>query len=103
MRTLVLLCALHLSVLAQSTPRRANAVPIVVVTKQGGLFVNGRAININNLVMTIQQRFGSPAVVYVRADKETAWDPMVQVLTRLEWANMPVKFAIPVIPKAVPQ
>ena len=103
MRTLVLLCALHLSLFAQSTTRRADVGPVVVVTKQGGLSVNGRAININDLVMTIQQRFGSPAVVYVRADKETAWDPMVQVLTRLEWANMPVRFAIPVIPKAVPQ
>ena len=95
MRTLVLVCALSLSLLAQPSPIPGSNTPIVTITKEGGLFLNEKPLNITELVAKIR-RLGSADGVYVRADKGTTWEVIVQVLAELHGAQppIPVKFAV---------
>jgi biopolymer transport protein ExbD len=46
------------------------------------------------------QKLGS-SVVYLRADKETAWNIMIQVLDRLQTANIQTKLLVtwPLVPQ----
>jgi biopolymer transport protein ExbD len=53
--------------------------------------LNDKAININLLTQGIRQRFHNPTAVYVRADKETPWDPIAQIVSELGEAKFEVK------------
>src|ERR1039458_2114217 len=57
----------------------AQDMPVVTITKDGVIKLNADDVNINNLPATIRQKFGKAKGVYVRADKETIWDPIAQV------------------------
>jgi biopolymer transport protein ExbD len=61
----------------------AKELPVVSIQKDGTTFLNEKPININELSAAIQQRFGKAKNVYVRADKDTIWDPIAQVLATL--------------------
>ena len=58
-------------------------LPVVNITKTGDLFLNRDAVNINSLSDTIRTKFHGAAAAYVRADKETPWDPIAQVVSVL--------------------
>ena len=47
-------------------------------------------MNINELRRAIEQRFGKSKTVYVRADKDTIWDPIAQVMATLGEAKIGV-------------
>ena len=47
-------------------------------------------ININDLATVIKRKYGKAKGVYVRADKETIWDPIAQVTAELGAANFQV-------------
>ena len=68
----------------------AQELPVVSIQKDGTLFLNEKPVNINELRPAIQQRFGTAKAVYVRADKETIWDPIAQVLSELGEAKIGV-------------
>jgi len=72
----------------------AQELPTVTVTKDGTTYLNGQGgnipINLNDLAKTIAQRFGKQKGVYVRADKETVWDALAQVVSTLGQAGMQV-------------
>jgi biopolymer transport protein ExbD len=68
----------------------AQELPVVTITKDGAATLNGNPVNINDLKATIQQRFGKAKGVYVRADKETIWDPIAQVTAALGEAGFQV-------------
>src|SRR6476660_6354867 len=53
----------------------AQELPVVTITKDGTIFLNEKPVNYNELKQSIQQRFGTAKGVYVRADKETIWEP----------------------------
>ena len=107
MRGFILACVLHLSGLAQSVGLPApatsgnstTAIPIVTVTKEGRVFVNEKRVKVLRLAAAVQ-KLGSSAV-YLRADKETAWDIMIPVLNRLQAANIQMKLLVTW--QAVPQ
>jgi len=69
-------------------------LPTVTLTKDGTTYLNGpggdKPINLNDLPVAIAQRFGKPKGVYVRADKETIWEPLAQVVAALGQAGMQV-------------
>ncbi|MGH9613794.1 MAG: ExbD/TolR family protein [Bryobacteraceae bacterium] len=103
MRTLMLMCVLALPVLAQSNSRSpltshqapatkvsASPMPVVTIAKDGVLKVDGNPINIGQLAAGIQRRSGAERGVYLRADKETSWNLVSQVLAALEAANPPI-------------
>jgi biopolymer transport protein ExbD len=68
----------------------AQEMPVVTITKDGASTLNGQPVNINDLKAAIQQRFGKAKGVYVRADKETIWDPIAQVIAELGEAGIQV-------------
>lgn len=68
----------------------AQELPVVTITKAGVTTLNGQPVNINDIAATIRQKFGKPKGVYVRADKETIWDPIAQVTAVLGEAGFQV-------------
>ena len=68
----------------------AQDMPVVTITKDGVIKLNADDVNINNLPATIRQKFGKATGVYVRADKETIWDPIAQVTAELGAAGFQV-------------
>jgi biopolymer transport protein ExbD len=68
----------------------AQELPVVSITKDGTLYLNENAVNINELKGAIEKRFGKARTVYVRADKDTVWDPIAQVMAELGEAKIGV-------------
>jgi biopolymer transport protein ExbD len=71
--------------------KTAQDLPVVSITKNGESFLNEKPININALADGIHERFHNATAVYVRADKETPWDPIAQIVAQLGEANFEVK------------
>ncbi len=69
----------------------AQDLPVISITKNGESFLNDKPININLLAEGIHQRFHNATAVYVRADKETPWDPIAQIVAELGDAHFEVK------------
>ena len=65
-------------------------MPVVTITKDGVFKLNADDVNINDLPATIRQKYGKAKGVYVRADKETIWDPIAQVTAELGAAGFQV-------------
>jgi biopolymer transport protein ExbD len=72
------------------TKDTAKDLPVVTITKDGLIKLNTDAVNINSLAGTIKQKYPGAKGVYVRADKETIWDPIAQVTAELGAAGLPV-------------
>jgi biopolymer transport protein ExbD len=68
----------------------AQELPVVQITKDGTTYLNEKPININDLQSAILQRYGRAQAVYVRADKDTIWDPIAQVMATLGEAKITV-------------
>ena len=65
------------------TKESAEDMPVVTITKEGVIKLNTDDVNINDLVAVIKRKYGKAKGVYVRADKETIWDPIAQVTAEL--------------------
>ena len=78
----------------------AQDLPVVSITKSGESFLNDKATNINLLAPAIRQRFHNSTAVYVRADKETPWDSIAQVIAELGEAKFEVKMVTAPIDQA---
>ncbi len=74
----------------KTTKETTKDLPIVVVTKEGLFYLGENTININELAPTILKRYGKGQTVYVRADKQTTWDILAQVVAELGAAKIPV-------------
>lgn len=61
----------------------SQELPVVNITKSGELFLNNNPVNANELAQTIRAKFRGQNAAYVRADKETPWDPIAQVVSIL--------------------
>lgn len=69
----------------------ALEMPVVTITKDGLIKLNTDDVkNINDLPATIKQKYGKAKGVYVRADKDTIWDPIAQVTAELGAAGFQV-------------
>jgi biopolymer transport protein ExbD len=58
-------------------------LPVVNISKSGELYLNNTQVNLNVLPETIRSKFHGATAAYVRADKETPWDPIAQVVAVL--------------------
>lgn len=65
----------------------AQDLPVITITKDGTTYLNENATNINDLQASIVKRFGKAKAVYVKADKDTIFDPIAQVLAMLGQAG----------------
>ena len=68
----------------------AQELPVVNLTREGTTYLNETPTNIFDLAVAIHKRFGAPKGVYVRADKETTWDTLAQVVGMLGEAGFQV-------------
>jgi biopolymer transport protein ExbD len=68
----------------------AQEMPVVTITKDALIKLNTDTVTYDNLVSTIRQKYGKAKGVYVRADKETIWDPIAQVTAELGAAGFQV-------------
>ena len=74
----------------KTTKETTKDLPIVVVTKEGLIYLGENTININELAPAIGKRYGKGQTVYVRADKLTPWETLAQVVAELGAAKIPV-------------
>jgi len=65
------------------TRSQIEELPVIELTRRAELHLNGQATNINRLVEQVRRRFPAAKAVYVRADRETPWDPIAQVVSTL--------------------
>ena len=61
----------------------AQQMPVITIDKTGNSTLNGAKVNINDVAAVIRRQFPAAKGVYVRADKETTWDPIAQVTAEL--------------------
>jgi len=74
----------------RQTKDSAKELPVVTITKNGELYLNEEPVNINLLPQEIRKRFAGAQEVYVRADKDTIWDVIAQVVSELGEAKLAV-------------
>ena len=74
----------------KSVKESVQDLPTVLISKDGVTYLNEKPTNINDLQNAIVQRFGKTKAVYVRADKETIFDPIAQVMAILGQAGFQV-------------
>ncbi len=74
----------------RQTKDSAKELPVVTITKNGELYLNETPVNINALPQQVRQRFAGAQEVYVRADKDTIWDVIAQVVSELGEAKLAV-------------
>jgi len=68
----------------------AKEMPVVTITREGEITLNGKPVNLNDLATTIKQQYKTSEGVYVRADRGTVWDPIAQVTSELGAAKLQV-------------
>jgi biopolymer transport protein ExbD len=68
----------------------AKELPVVNIVKNGETYLNDKPVNINLLAGSIHDRFRNATAVYVRADSQTPWDPIAQVVSVLGEAKFEV-------------
>jgi len=68
----------------------AKEMPVVTITRTGEISLNGKPVDINDLPGTIKQKYSGSDGVYVRADKQTIWEPIAQVTAELGAAKLKV-------------
>ena len=68
----------------------SQEMPVVSIKRDGTTFLNETPININDLAKAITGLYGKPKGVYVRADRQTIWDPIAQVTAELGAAGFQV-------------
>ncbi len=69
----------------------AQELPVVSISSSGELFLNEKPVNINELGDQFKIRFPGSKAVYVRADKQTIYDPIAQVVSTLGQAGLDVR------------
>ncbi|GIU74891.1 MAG: biopolymer transporter ExbD [Bryobacteraceae bacterium] len=61
----------------------AEELPVVTITRSGELYLNETPVNIHRLGEEFRRRFPAAKSVYLRADAQTIWDPIAQVISVL--------------------
>ena len=68
----------------------AQELPVVNLNRQAQLFLNEKPIKLVELPDAIHQRFGQQKAVYLRADSQTPWEQVAQVMSALGAAQFQV-------------
>jgi biopolymer transport protein ExbD len=75
----------------QKVAQSTKDLPIVEISKTGEVYFGKNPAPMVKLAGMIRQKYGdNPAAVYIRADAETPWDPIAQVMSILSDAKLPV-------------
>jgi biopolymer transport protein ExbD len=74
----------------KSVKTSTKELPIVTITKTGAIYLGRDEVNFHTLGETIHDRYAGQTAVYVRADRETPFDPIAQVISELGDAKLQV-------------
>ena len=74
----------------QETKQTKEDLPIVSIDKAGVYTLNGKPVNIHEIVDVIHQKYTKSKAVYVRADKDTIWDVVAQMTAELGHGGLQV-------------
>jgi biopolymer transport protein ExbD len=66
-------------------------LPVVSLDKNGDLYLGEKLTNFNELGDTIKQRYPNSKAVFVKANKNTVYDPIAQVISTLNKAKLEVR------------
>ncbi len=69
----------------------AENLPVVTISKNGEVFLSDKPTNINELGDRIRQKFPNTKSAFLRADSQTVYDPIAQVVSALSEAKIDVK------------
>ncbi|MGH9672222.1 MAG: ExbD/TolR family protein [Bryobacteraceae bacterium] len=69
----------------------AEELPVVTITRSGEMQLNETAVIIHKLGEEVRRRFPGQKAVYVRADKNTIYEPIAQVISALSEAKLEVR------------
>lgn len=75
----------------KQTKDSTQELPVVSLDRQGSLFLNDKPVNIHELGAEFKQRFPGSKAVYVRADRQTVYEPIAQVVDILGRAGLDVR------------
>jgi biopolymer transport protein ExbD len=70
------------------TTQNNDVLPVVEIRRGQMLYLNGKAVNINDLVPQLAKRFKDQKSVYIAADSSIRWDLLAQVLAELGGAHI---------------
>lgn len=74
----------------KSTASSAKELPVININKDGETFLGRQPVNIHKMADSIRQRYPSQQAVYLRADRETPFDIVAQVMSELGEAKLNV-------------
>jgi biopolymer transport protein ExbD len=74
----------------QSVATATKDLPIVQITKDANMFLGKDPVNIHKLVDEIHARYPGQTAVYLKADAETPFDPIANVMSVLGVARFGV-------------
>jgi biopolymer transport protein ExbD len=67
----------------KTTAASEKDLPVVQVSKTGDLFLGKDPVNINRLADEVRNKYPGQQAVYLRADRETPFDPIANVMSVL--------------------
>jgi biopolymer transport protein ExbD len=78
----------------KQTRNTNKELPVISVKKTGESYLNEKPVNINLLGQEVRKRFPGATEVYLRADKETIFDALAQVINALNEAKLKVNVVL---------
>jgi biopolymer transport protein ExbD len=69
----------------------AQELPVFSLTKSGELYLNEKSVNINEAGAEFRRKFKGAKAAYLRADKNTIYDPIAQVVSALSADGIEVR------------
>ena len=66
-------------------------LPVITLDRKGEIYLGEKPTNFNLLADEVKKQYPKAAGVFVRADKNTVWDPIAQVISKLGEAKLEVK------------
>lgn len=75
----------------KQTKDSSQELPVASLDRSGNLFLNEKQVNIHELGAEFKRRFPNAKAVYLRADRNTIYDPIAQVVSALGQAGLDVR------------
>ena len=73
------------------TSTSPEELPVVTVTKNEAVYLNGKPVRLRELGARIKTQFKDAKAVYVSADGAARWNPIAQVVAELSDAKLAVR------------
>jgi len=73
------------------TKDSTEELPVVSLNKEGEIYLNEKPVNIHALGEACKAKFPKAKAVFVRADRQTVYDPIAQVVSELGQSGLEVR------------